>query len=103
MKKAVADIAIELNPTGSNPNFGVFFYGASSVVHQVVPLGTTNSALVVKSKLDLKQYTPTQSQPSTLTSALDAVLSSCISNCRAPSRAVIVLTTSPDMTAAARI
>ena len=76
IKLAIIDAATELQPSGSSPYFGVYFYGAKTSVEAVVPFPTT-SAATMKSKLDLKQYSVGQSSPSTLSSALQLVRSAC--------------------------
>ncbi|CAF4326387.1 unnamed protein product, partial [Rotaria sp. Silwood2] len=95
-------MATELNPSGSNPLFGVFFYGARTAVNVVAPMVTTAAA--VKTKLDQQQYTVTQSNPSTLTLALDTVDSHCQSYCRSGvSRVIVIISSTPDSLAEARI
>jgi hypothetical protein len=96
MKIVLNDIATELQPVGSSPYFGVFFYGATSAVQTVVPF-PTSSATTVKANLDLKQYTTAQANPSTLSSALTSVRALCQSYCRTASpRITIIFTTYPD-------
>lgn len=96
IKIVLNNIATDLQPIGSNPYFGVFFYGATSTVHTVVPFSCA-LATVVKANLDLKKYTTTQPNPSTLSLAVDAVNASCHSLCRTSvPRVVIVFTGNPD-------
>jgi hypothetical protein len=103
IKIALNAIATELQPVGSSPYFGVFFYGATSAVHAVVPF-VTSSATVLKTNLDLKQYTAAQSSPSTLSSALTSVDTSCLTSCRANTpRVTVVFTGSPDLLAESHI
>jgi hypothetical protein len=103
MKIALNAIATELQPVGSNPYFGVFFYGATSAVQTVVPFQTI-SATTIKANLDLKQYTTAQANPSTLSSALDSVTAACQSFCRANlPRITIIFTTYPDYLAESRV
>jgi hypothetical protein len=93
---ALKAIATELQPVGSNPSFGIFFYGATSTVQSVVPFPTT-LATEVKAKLDLKQYTTAQANPSTLSLALSSVNAACQSSCRVNiSRVTIFFTSNPD-------
>lgn len=103
IKIVLNSIATELQPTGSSPYYGIFFYGATTSVHAVVPFATT-SATVVKTNLDLKQYTPAQSSPSTLSLALDAVDTASQLYCRSNiPRVTVVFTSSPDHLAESRI
>ncbi len=81
MKTPLKAIATYLQPPGSSPFFGAFFYGATSAVHTVVPF-TTSSATTFIAKLDLKQYTTAQTSPSTLSLALDSVDALCRQSCR---------------------
>jgi len=103
IKIVLNDIATELQPIGSTPYFGVFFYGATSSVHTVVSFPTT-SATTVKANLDLKQYTTAQLSPSTLTSALNSVDTACQLYCRSNTpRVTVVFTGYPDYLAESRI
>ena len=102
MKIAVNNVATELTPVGSSPKIRIFFYGATTSVHQVVALPVSSSS-VIKSSLSLKQYTPSQPNPSTLVAALNAVNVSCFSTCSTNSRVIVVFSTAPDATAEARI
>ena len=81
LKTSLNNIVTDLNPTSSNPQFGLFFYGAAASVDVVVPFSMVTAAQV-KAKLDLKQYTTTQANPSTLSAALERVKSSCALSCR---------------------
>ncbi|CAF1386129.1 unnamed protein product [Adineta steineri] len=103
VKTALQNIANELNPVGSTPSFGVYFYGATSTVNTVVPHPTT-TASAFKAKLDLKQYSMMQANPSTLMTALDNVDSACQSGCR-PSvpRVTVVFSSVLDLKAQAAI
>jgi len=81
----------------------VFWYGATSTVNMNVPFPTT-SAAAVKSKLDQKQYTNAQVNPSTLVSALNTVDSQCATSCRiGVPRVTIVISSTPDLSAEATI
>jgi hypothetical protein len=103
VKIVLKNIAAELQPSGSSPYFGVFFYGATSTVHEVVPFRTSN-ATVVKANLDLKQYTTAQPNPSTLSSALSLVDTRCLSYCRSNiPRVTVVFMGAPDHLAESRI
>jgi hypothetical protein len=103
IKTALNNLAIELNPIGSSPNFGMFFYGATTSVNIAVPSRTT-SASAVKAKLDQKQYSVTQSNPSTLVSALNTVSSQCYVYCRSGvARVTVVFSSTPDSLAEATI
>jgi len=84
------DLTEHLNPSGSSPYFGVFFYGATTNVNDVVSFPTTTAA-AVKTKLNAKQYLSTQSNPSSLVAALARVDLNCRSNCRANTARVTVV------------
>ncbi|CAF2082938.1 unnamed protein product [Rotaria magnacalcarata] len=99
LKTALNNIAIETNPVGSSPYFGVYFFGATTQLHVVAPF-KTSSASMVKTYLDQKQYTMTQSNPSTLVSALTLVESDCALHCRqSVPRVTVVLSTAPSSSA----
>ncbi|CAF2422376.1 unnamed protein product [Rotaria sp. Silwood2] len=98
IKTAINNIVTELNPSGSSPQFSIYFYGAASTVSIVASVVTTASA--VKTKLDQQQYTVTQSNPSTLSLALNTVDSYCQTYCRsAMPRVTVVISSIPDSSA----
>ncbi|CAF4067821.1 unnamed protein product, partial [Adineta steineri] len=103
VKTALQNMANELNPVGSSPQFGAFFYGATSSLSTVVPYPTI-TAVAFKAKLDLKQYSMMQANPSTLVTALNTVDSLCQSSCRpAIPRVTVVFSSVLDLTAQATI
>ena len=103
MKIALNTIAGELQPVGSSPYFGVYFYGATPTVHTVVPF-MTGYAAVVRSNLELKQYTTGSPNPSTVISALNLVESSCQTSCRSNiPRVTVIFTTNPEYSSESRI
>jgi hypothetical protein len=103
IKTTLKTIAKDLQPTGSSPFFGAFFYGATSAVQTVVPFAN-NSATVFITKLDQKQYTTAQTSPSTLSLALNSVDALCRQSCRANiPRVTVVFTSAPDHLAESRI
>ncbi|CAF3306600.1 unnamed protein product [Rotaria socialis] len=103
MKTALNNIATELNPTGSNPFFGVYFYGATQAIDNVVPF-KTGSAGSLKTYLEIKQYTKAQTSPSTLNMALGAVKQDCLTHCRPiVPRVTVVISNLPDYAARATI
>lgn len=81
MKSALNNIVTDLNPGGSSPYFGIYFYGSTTAVDMSVAYPTT-SAANVKLMLDNKYYSPMQSNASTLSSALSAIYSKSGSNNR---------------------
>lgn len=85
----LSEIAVNLNPPGSTPYFGVFFYGVTTQVNQTVPFPTT-AAAAVKSRLDSKQFPSNEANPSSVSSALTKVELSCRTSCRALVPRVIV-------------
>ncbi|CAF1621849.1 unnamed protein product, partial [Adineta ricciae] len=103
IKITVKNIVTDLQPQSSTPYFGVYFYGSTSLVDTVVPFGS-NSAATVSKSVDLKQYTATQLNPSSLSAALDSVNAACYASCREKiSRVTVIFTSSPDLAAEARI
>jgi hypothetical protein len=103
IKIAVNHTVVDLNPLGSTPYFGVFFYGATTTVESVVPFPTI-SASAVGTKLEQKQFTTTQMNSAKLVSALDAVDVSCQSSCRANvARVTVIISNFLDSSAEARI
>lgn len=99
MKKSIYEISLNLNPSGSSPYFGVYFYGASSSVDLRVPFPTT-SAASLKSPVNSKAYVIGQTNPSTLSSALNFVSSYCGSFCRSDTpRVTLIFSSNPDRSA----
>jgi hypothetical protein len=103
IKIALNDITTDLQPIGSSPYFGIYFYGARSAVQAVVPFPTT-LATAVKANLALKQYATAQANPSTLSLALNLVNVTCQSFCRVNiPRVTILFTSNPDHLAESRV
>ncbi|CAF1923616.1 unnamed protein product [Rotaria magnacalcarata] len=103
VKTALNEIATELNPAGSSPFFGVYFYGATQAIETVVPF-KTSLASSLKTYLEKKQYATAQTSPSTLNMALDAVKRDCLAQCRPiVPRVTVVISNLPDYTARATI
>ena len=80
-KTSLKNIVTDLNPVGSSPYFGIYFYGSTTAVDVSVAYPTTTAANV-KFMLDNRQYPSSQSNPSTLSSALSTVYSQSGSNNR---------------------
>ena len=81
-KTTLKSMFSDLNPSGSSPYFGAYFFGATSSVQISVPF-RTQTADAAKALIDIKQYPFLQSNPSTLSTALALVESDCSLYCRA--------------------
>lgn len=90
VKRAIYDISLNLNPSGSSPYFGVYFYGAAASVDTRVHI-TTTSAAALKINLDPKPYVMQQTNPSNLVSALNVISSHCASWCRSDAPRVTLI------------